>query len=79
MLYLLLHKFWTGKLVRELDRLNLVSVVCEEMYHLQEKLGLVLPNTNPSAACPLHVVLPKCLHISLRQLLCSACHNDTTI
>lgn len=53
-LYVLLHKFWTGELVRELDRLDLVSVVCEEMDHLKERRGLGFPNTNPAAACPLH-------------------------
>lgn len=36
-MYVLLHKFWTGELVRELDGLDLVSIVREEMYHLQEK------------------------------------------
>lgn len=39
-LYVLLHKFWTGELVRELDRLNLVSVVREEMDHLKENPGV---------------------------------------
>lgn len=53
-LYLLLHKFWTGELVRELDRVDLVSVVCEEMDHLKEKRGLVFTNTNPAAARPHH-------------------------
>lgn len=63
-LYVLLHKFWTGELVRELDGLNLVSIVREEMYHLKEKLGLVFANTNPSAAYPFHVGLPKCPYIT---------------
>lgn len=63
-LYVLLHKFWTGELVRELDGLNLVSIVCEEMYHLKEKLWLVFPNTDPSAAYPLHMGLPKSPYIT---------------
>lgn len=63
-LYVLLHKFWTGELVRELDGLNLVSIVREEMYHLKEKLGLVFANINPSAAYLLHVGLPKCPYIT---------------
>lgn len=33
--YSLLHKLWTGELVWKMDGLNLVSVVCEEMDHLQ--------------------------------------------
>lgn len=45
-LYVLLHKFWTGELVRELDGLDLVSIVREEMYHLKGKLALVFPITN---------------------------------
>lgn len=57
-MYVLLHKFWTGELVRELDGLNLVSIVREEMDHLKEKPGLVFPNTNPSAAYSLHMGLP---------------------
>lgn len=65
-LYVLLHKFWTGELVRELDGLNLVSIVREEMYHLKEKPGLVFPNTNPSAAYPLHTGLPKYPCITLK-------------
>lgn len=49
--YILLHKFWTGELVWKMDGLNLVSVVCEEMYHLKEKLWLVFPITNSFPTC----------------------------
>lgn len=59
-LYLLLHKFWTGELVRELDGLDLVSIVCEEMYHLKEKLALVFLSPTLSSTYMLHIVLPVC-------------------
>ena len=35
---LLLHNFWTRKLVREMDGLDLVSVVGDVMHHLQQCL-----------------------------------------
>lgn len=50
--YLLLHKLWTGELVRELDRVDLVSVVCEEMDHLKETPGELFPT--PTQLQPTH-------------------------
>lgn len=41
--YLLLHNFWTRKLVREMDGLNLISVVGDIMHHL------IIQKTDPKA------------------------------